>query len=51
MQVVKSENNKCTAQITAVEQREGDMRDKIKILYNEVEVGSAGGYDGLEVYL
>eukprot|EP00048_Salpingoeca_helianthica_P024647 m.34032 g.34032 ORF g.34032 m.34032 type:complete len:920 (+) comp9505_c1_seq1:131-2890(+) len=37
-QVVKTENNKFTSQIGAVAQREGDMREKIKVLYNEIEI-------------
>ena len=37
-QIVKSENNKFTSQMGAVVQRQGDMRDKIKVLYNEIEV-------------
>lgn len=37
-QIVKTENNKFTSQIGAVAQREGDMREKIKVLYNEIEI-------------
>ena len=37
-QVVKTENNKVTSQISAVIQRESEMREKIKILFNEIEV-------------
>ncbi len=42
-QTVKSENNKVTGQIATAEQREADMRDKIKILYNEIEVFQTAG--------